>query len=52
MCFSGWPPTTPCPESAIPDHGQKLAPLFGIIRDPLTGGHRGPINLIHGTPNR
>jgi CDP-4-dehydro-6-deoxyglucose reductase, E3 len=28
--------------------GTGLAPLYGIVRDALRSGHRGPIHLIHG----
>jgi NAD(P)H-flavin reductase len=28
--------------------GTGLAPLFGIVRDALRHGHRGPIHLFHG----
>ena len=28
--------------------GTGLAPLYGIVRDALKSGHRGPIHLIHG----
>jgi CDP-4-dehydro-6-deoxyglucose reductase, E3 len=28
--------------------GTGLAPLLGILRDALSGGHRGPIVLVHG----
>jgi ferredoxin-NADP reductase/ferredoxin len=29
--------------------GSGLAPLYGILRDALTRGHRGPIKLYHGS---
>jgi CDP-4-dehydro-6-deoxyglucose reductase len=29
--------------------GTGLAPLYGILQDALTNGHRGPITLIHGS---
>lgn len=32
--------------------GTGLAPLFGIVRDALAQGHRGPIHLFHGAPSR
>lgn len=28
--------------------GTGLAPLYGIVRDALRAGHRGPIHLFHG----
>lgn len=30
--------------------GTGLAPLYGILRDALRQGHRGPIHLFHGSP--
>lgn len=32
--------------------GSGLAPLYGIIRDALHHGHRGPIHLYHGSHHR
>ncbi len=32
--------------------GTGLAPLYGILRDALRQGHRGPIHLFHGALNR
>lgn len=32
--------------------GSGLAPLYGILRDALHQGHRGPIALYHGSGNR
>ncbi len=32
--------------------GSGLAPLYGIVRDALQQGHRGPIYLYHGTRSR
>ncbi len=32
--------------------GTGLAPLYGIARDALAAGHRGPIHLVHGVPSR
>lgn len=31
--------------------GTGLAPLFGVLRDALSRGHRGPIRLYHGARN-
>jgi NAD(P)H-flavin reductase len=31
--------------------GTGLAPLYGILRDALARGHRGPIHLFHGALN-
>ncbi len=31
--------------------GTGLAPLFGVLRDALRHGHRGPIHLFHGAVN-
>ena len=32
--------------------GTGLAPLYGIVRDALAAGHRGPIHLVHGVLRR
>ncbi len=32
--------------------GTGLAPLYGIVRDALRNGHRGPIHLFHGALHR
>jgi CDP-4-dehydro-6-deoxyglucose reductase len=32
--------------------GTGLAPLYGIARDALAAGHRGPVHLVHGVPSR
>jgi len=31
--------------------GSGLAPLYGIVRDALSQGHRGPVWLYHGSPS-
>lgn len=48
-CYDGVGPDQPL---VLAGTGTGLAPLFGILRDALRHGHRGPIRLYHGALDR
>ncbi|QJD31212.1 2Fe-2S iron-sulfur cluster-binding protein [Methylococcus geothermalis] len=49
-CF--YVPGRPEQEIVLIGTGSGLAPLYGILRDALNRGHRGPIRLFHGSRSR
>jgi CDP-4-dehydro-6-deoxyglucose reductase len=44
-CYQAGSPTQPL---VLAGTGTGLAPLWGVLRDALRAGHRGPITLVHG----